>query len=341
MYILGGHELKSYTRLYRAGGEIGRRAWLRTTFRKELEVRVLSCPQFDKLTVNNMEFKYFSKNGKILPVEEAVIPLSNIEYQYGFGVYENIRVNDGVPYFLKDHIVRFLESARIIGLEHKFDESFVKKSVNELIKKNGAGTYNLKVLLIGPSTSFGKAQDKSLRASGSDAMLYILALNPLFPDKKLYKEGASFITYEYERLYPHAKTLNMLQSYLAYKKAQDAGAYDALLVNSKGCITEGTRINFFCIKDRTLISAPEDEILLGVTRKAVLQVAKDKGFALEEKEILLSTILEGDGAFITSTSSKILPVRSIDGQELKEPSENLRELMDAFNAFLAECKGNP
>ena len=95
-----------------------------------------------------MDFKYFSKNGKILPVEEAVIPLSNIEYQYGFGVYENIRVNDGVPYFLKDHIERLLESARIIGLEHTFDESSPQKSVNEPIKKNPAGTYNLKILLI-------------------------------------------------------------------------------------------------------------------------------------------------------------------------------------------------
>ena len=272
-----------------------------------------------------MEFKYFSKNGKILPVEEAVIPFSNIEYQYGFGVYENIRVNDGVPYFLKDHIGRLLESARIIGLEHKFDESFVKKSVAELVKKNGAGTYNIKAFLIG----------------GTEPMLYILALNPLFPDKKLYKEGASFITCEYERPFPHAKTLNMLQSYLAYKKAKETGAYDALLVNSKGCITEGTRTNFFCIKDRTLISAPEDEILLGVTRKAVLKVAHDKGFTLlEESEVLLSTILDSDGAFVTSTSSKVLPVRSIDGQELKEHSENLRELMEAFDTFLAECKGN-
>ena len=209
-----------------------------------------------------MDFKYFSKNGKILPVEEAVIPLSNIEYQYGFGVYENIRVNDGVPYFLKDHIERLLESARIIGLEHTFDESFVKKSAADLVKKNGAGTYNLKVLLIG----------------GAEPALYILALNPHFPDKKLYRGGADFITYEYERPYPSAKTLNMLQSYLAYKKAREAGAYDALLISSKGCITEGTRTNFFCMQGRTLISPPEDEILLGVTRKVVLKVAKEEGF---------------------------------------------------------------
>ena len=271
-----------------------------------------------------MEFKYFSKNGKLLPVEEAVIPLSNIEYQYGFGVYENVRVNDGVPYFLKDHIERLEESARIIGLEHTFEGSSLQKSVNELIKKNGAGTYNIKILLIG----------------GSEPNLCIICLNPLFPDKKLYKDGADFITCEYERPFPHAKSLNMLQSYLAYKKALSAGAYDALLVNSKGCITEGTRTNFFCIKDRTLISAPEDEILLGVTRKAALIVAKDKGFTLlEESEVLLSTILDSDGAFVTSTSSKILPVRSIDGQELKEPSENLRELIDAFDTFLKTCGG--
>ena len=51
-----------------------------------------------------MDFKYFSKNGELLPVEDAVIPLSNIEYQYGFGVYETIRVVNGVPYFLKEHL---------------------------------------------------------------------------------------------------------------------------------------------------------------------------------------------------------------------------------------------
>ncbi|OGG80552.1 hypothetical protein A3A39_01535 [Candidatus Kaiserbacteria bacterium RIFCSPLOWO2_01_FULL_54_13] len=274
-----------------------------------------------------MDFKYFSKNGKALPIQEAVIPLSNIEYQYGFGVYENIRVNDGIPYFLKDHIARLEESARTIGLAQDFterDDAFVETSVMELVKRCGAGTYNLKVLLLG----------------GEEPLLYILPLNPHFPDKKLYKDGAHFITYEYERPIPHAKTLNMLESYLAYRKAREAGAYDALLVNSKGCITEGTRTNFFCIQERTLISPPESEILLGVMRKAVLKVAKERGFEIEEKEILTSDILESDGAFVTSTSSKILPVRSIDSQTQKEPPANLRELMKAFDAFLSECGGS-
>jgi len=269
-----------------------------------------------------MDFKYFSKNGELLPVEDALVPLANIEYQYGFGVYETIRVVNGVPYFLKDHVERLAGSARAIGLMHSF-ESSIYGTVQELIEKTGAGTYNLKVLLIG----------------GREPSLYILCLNPLFPDKKLYRDGADFITYEYERPFPHAKTLNMLQSYLAYKKAKEQGAYDALLINKKGCITEGTRTNFFCIKERALYSPPESEILLGVTRKAVLTAARRAGFLVEERGIGLYDLEDYDGAFVTSTSSKILPVRSIGDYVFGERPEALKELMDVFENFLDECRG--
>lgn len=271
-----------------------------------------------------MDFKYFSKNGKVLPIREAIIPLSNIEYQYGFGVYETIRVNDGIPYFLKDHIERLLESARIIGIAHKFDERLVEESVIALVEKNNAETCNLKILLIG----------------GVDTSLNILCLNPLFPDKKLYRDGADFITYEYERPFPHAKSLNMLPSFLAYKKAREQGCYDALFINSLGCITEGTRTNFFCLEGRTIVSPPDGDILLGVTRKAVLKVARENGFALEERELSFSEVLESDGALVTSTSSKIIPVHSIDGHVLREVPEALKELMRAFDDFLANCKGS-
>jgi len=269
-----------------------------------------------------MDFKYFSKNGELLPVEDAVIPLSNIEYQYGFGVYETIRVVNGVPYFLKEHLERLEESARAIDLIHSL-ESSIYGTVQELIEKTGAGTYNLKVLLLG----------------GKEPSLYILCLNPLFPDKKLYRDGADFVTYEYERPFPHAKTLNMLQSYLAYKKARERGAYDALLMNKKGCITEGTRTNFFCIKGRTLYSPPESEILLGVTRKAVLIAARREGFQVEERTIGLYDLEDYDGAFVTSTSSKILPVRSVGDHIFTKQPEALKELMSMFDNFLDECRG--
>lgn len=270
-----------------------------------------------------MEFKYFSKNGKLLPVEEATISLSNIEYQYGFGVYETIRVSGGIPFFLKDHIGRLEESARIVGITHTFDGAFVEKSVRDLVKKNSVETCNVKILLIG----------------GKEPMLTMLCLNPLFPDKRLYRDGADFITYEYQRPFPHAKSLNMLQSYLAYAKAKESSCYDALLINDMGCITEGTRTNFFLIEGKKLISPPEDEILLGVTRKAVLKVAEELGYTIEYEVIPFSEALESHGAFITSTSSKIIPVHAIDGRALAPPPQELRELMDAYDVFLTNCKG--
>jgi branched-subunit amino acid aminotransferase/4-amino-4-deoxychorismate lyase len=266
-----------------------------------------------------MTFKYFSKNGELLPIEEAVVPLSNIEYQYGFGVYETIRVANGIPYFLSDHLERLEESAKITGLEHPFTSTTIYGSVEKLVEKIGVGTYNLKILLIG----------------GREPSLFVLSLNPHFPDKKLYRDGASFITHHYERPFPHAKCLNMLQSYLAYKKAREAGCYDALLVNSRNCITEGTRTNFFCLKDKTLYSPPENEILLGVTRKVVLQVAQENGFVLEERDIHVVDLQTFDGAFVTSTSSKIIPVHSVDTSTFPALPSTLRTLMERFDTFLS------
>jgi len=273
-----------------------------------------------------MVFDYFSKNGKVLPSEEAVIPLSSIEYSYGFGVYETLRVSNGQVYFLKDHLERLMESAKIIGLEHEFRENDIAKYFNQVILKNNAETCNVKMLLVGAPKN-------------DEAQLFIICLNPLFLDKKLYHNGATVTTYKYERVFPHAKTLNMLQSYLAYRKAKEVGAYDALLINNDGFITEGTRTNFFCIKDKTIYTPREKDILLGITRKVLLKVAKDNGFEVAEQDIKLSEIANFDGAFISSTSSKIIPIRQVDNVTLNSQPNTLVELMSLFDDFLTKCGG--
>ena len=272
-----------------------------------------------------MEFKYFSQNGKILPIEQATISMNNIEYSYGFGVYESLRISNGIIYFLKDHIERLIESAKIIGIDNPFNRSFVEKSILDLVKNTNSDTYNLKILLIGAP--------KKEKAS-----LNILCLNPFFPQKKLYQEGARFTTYNYERAFPHAKTLNMLQSYLAYSKAKELDSYDALLINREGNVIEGTRTNFFAIKGGVIYSPFEKDILLGVMRKVTLKVALKNHYQIVEKNIKLNDINSYDGAFVTSTSSKIMPIKSIDNIVMNY-SDKLRELMRLLNEFLAHCGG--
>jgi branched-chain amino acid aminotransferase len=264
---------------------------------------------------------YFSLNGDILPATEAVIPLNNIEYAYGFGVYDSLRLSKGRLLFADEHIGRLLESAAIIDLPHPFTPEQIEKHIKELVEKTGAETCNVKTMLVG-------GRDKA------SAGLYIICLNPLFPNRSLYKDGAKVITAEYERPFPHAKTLNMLPSYLAYRRAARFGAYDALSINQGGEITEGTRTNFFAVKGRTIFSPPEDVILPGVTRSKVLDIARQNNFEIKHQPIRLEDIADYDGAFITSTSSKIVPLRSINDFVWSEIDPAIRQLMSAFDNFL-------
>lgn len=265
-----------------------------------------------------MAYPYFSHNGKVLPVAQATIPLSDIHYAYGFGVYETIRASGGKPRFAEAHYERLMGSARIIGLDHTFTGDFVRKSIEDLIIKNEVENCNIKILLLGGGTR-------------EQASLNMLCLNPHYPDRKLYKTGVSTITKELERPFPHAKTLNMLPSYIARRDAKAAGAYEALLVNRQGCIMEGTGTNIFALTDRTIFSPPEDAVLLGVTRDNMLKAAKGNGFTIENKELKLADIAQYDNLFLTSTSLKIMPVKSVDTHEWDGISEPLKELMQLFD----------
>lgn len=299
----------------------------------------------------NMQLPYFSQNGEILPIEQATIPLANISYQYGFGVYENIKIRNNIIYFISQHIDRLFDSAVYIGLEHTFKKEQVEKWIKELlivisseerdpvltIKKNrdfsatprndnSIFSCNLKILLIGGNRT-------------QEAQLFILPLAPLYPDRKLYSQGTTVITMHYERFLPHAKTLNMLPSYLAYTKAKKQGCYDALLLSHDNHILEGTRTNFFAMKGNSLFTPPASDVLEGVTRTTVLAVAKKHGIEIHERKIKLSELADFDGAFLTSTSSNIVPIIQIDDFQYPEIPENIKRLMKLYDEFLGESKG--
>jgi branched-subunit amino acid aminotransferase/4-amino-4-deoxychorismate lyase len=270
-----------------------------------------------------MNISSFSKNGVITPIQEALIPLDNLEYAYGYGVYETLKVRKGKLFFVKEHVERLFLSCELIELEHIFTHEQIEKYIQELVTALEVDACNIKMMLIG-----GKARE--------DATLYIFATAPLFPDRKLYKQGAKTKTYKYERWLPNAKSLNMLPSYLIYKKALTADCYDGLLIDRDGCIREGTRTNFFCIKGMEIISPPTEKILEGVTRKTIISVLTKNGYGYVEKNIPLADISKYDGAFLTSTSTKIIPIKQIDNFVYPEIPENLKKLMKIYDLFLDE-----
>jgi len=268
---------------------------------------------------------FFSDNGALRPVAEAVVPLDDLAFAYGFGVYETLKVRHGVVYFTELHEQRLWHSARILGLEHPFVAGDFPRFIAALVEANATGDANLKALLIGGP-------------SAQNARMVILQLAPLFPDRKAYKTGATAITWSGERVYPQAKSLNMLVSYLAYREARGRDAYDALLVNRDEQITEGTRTNFFVTDGTALACAPAGQVLEGVTQLTVRRVIHDLGIPLEERPLPVAEIAQWKGAFVTSTSTKILPLRAID--ETPVPLSSLVDrLRLAYDAWLDAYAG--
>src|SRR5579864_420278 len=160
-----------------------------------------------------MTFTHFSKNGELLSIDQAVVSVRDLHFQYGFGVYESLRVRDSIVYFVDMHVDRLIESAKIIGLEHTYSQEQIIAFIKQVSEKNNLESANIKMLLIG-----GKSAEES--------NLYIFPVLPLYPDRKLYKHGATASTVQYQRFLPHAKTLNMLPSYLFFTNARKNGHYD-------------------------------------------------------------------------------------------------------------------
>ena len=272
-----------------------------------------------------MNLNKFSLNGKVFPIKKANISVLNIEYQYGFGVYETVRVNDSIPFFLPQHMNRLMGSAKIVGVAHPFSEKELIRYTEKLIKKLKEKTYNLKFILIG-----GDQKEASL--------IYIFPSCPLFPNKKMLKNGASVVITNFERIFPQAKTLNMLQSYIAYKKAKQNNCYDALGIDRTGFIREGTRTNFFAIKGNIIYKAPKETILDGVTQRVVLSVASKNGFEIREGNIRKEDLKNFDGFFLTSTGVKVIPISKIDDIIFSVP-ESTNKLVTLVNDFFNNCKG--
>lgn len=270
--------------------------------------------------------RYFSKNGELLPFSQATIPLEHIGYQYGFGVYETLKVRKKILYFAEQHMSRLMKSASIIHLMHRFSPALITTYIEKLIKKSGIENANIKILLIGGTKS-------------EETLLYILPLAPLYPEKKLYSRGAQVDCIRYERFLPNAKTLNMLPSYLYYTTAKSHGFYDMLYLDGSDHILEGSRTNFFAIKGKTLTTPPERSVLAGVTRQTVMATARKNGYKVVEARISLRDLRTFDGAFLTSTSSNIIPLTRVGTLAFSAIPEEVRQLMALYKKFLDESKG--
>jgi branched-subunit amino acid aminotransferase/4-amino-4-deoxychorismate lyase len=247
-----------------------------------------------------MIFDYAIFDGKLLPVNQAQIPISNKALFSSFGVYETIKVERGCPFYLQEHLQRLLNSAQMIELELGVDIDTLTGWFEMLAKIEPRATWTLKILALG-----------AVEADTSPTLALWPEVSPTYLPT-LYRDGAAAVLYEGQRAIPGCKSLNALVNYLARRAAIRAGALEGLL-HHNGYLTEGARSNIFALRQGQLLTPPASEVLSGITRDVISQVMLDTPHPVVEAPIAVDVSLY-DEFFISSTSMHVMPITQINGQ---------------------------
>jgi branched-chain amino acid aminotransferase len=255
-------------------------------------------------------------NGKFYGKDEARISVFDHGLLYGDGVFEGIRSYNRLVFKLKEHIERLYESGHSIMLEVPLTREQMTKAVIQTLREN-----NLKDAYIRLVVTRGEG-DLGLdprRCKGRASVIIIADKIALYPER-LYRDGLAIMTVPTVRNLPEAvnpqiKSLNYLNNILAKIEAVNAGYDEAIMLDSLGYVAECTGDNIFIVKKNHLYTPPQCMgTLRGITRDAVLEIARKSNIAAHEHVITRHEVFISDECFLTGTAAEIIPVVKVDGR---------------------------
>lgn len=239
-------------------------------------------------------------------------------------IYEVIRIIDSKPLFLKDHIERIIYSSSLIDFELVINGDIICKSIKELCEANKIDKGNIKIVI---------------NAENGDRLLYFI--DHKYPSKEEYAYGVATTKVYEERENPNAKIVNNDFKKKIANFLQHKNAYEAILVDNNGFITEGSKSNIFFIKGNTVYTSPVEMVLPGITRKYIVKCCEELGFKLVQDRIQEKQLEYFDGVFLCGTSPKVLPIRQIDNI-MYNSSKNkiILQIMKRYNDLIDEYLKN-
>jgi len=225
-------------------------------------------------------------------------------------IYEVLRVIDGKAIFLENHLIRMKNSFELIGEKFTLSYEDINIQIDKLIKNEKKFVGNIKITY-GIST-------KELR---------IFFIEHSYPSDEMYENGVETILYFGERENPNAKIVNEDFREKVNKEIKDKNAYEAILVDNNGFITEGSKSNIFMIKGNKLLTSHASAVLPGVTRGEIIKLAEMLGIDSEEVEYKYLDVEKLDGMFISGTSPKVLPIKQVNNIRVDVNNIIVRKLM--------------
>jgi len=279
-------------------------------------------------------------NGEFVPWEDAKVHVLTHALHYGTGVFEGIRAYEterGSAIFRHgDHLERLEQSARLYYMELPHPREQLREATHELISRNGFRSCYIRPLVFRGAGPMGLNPLENEVESVIAVWEWGAYLGEEGKQKGVRGKVSSWRRISPDSLIPHAKASGQyLNSVLAKIESLKAGYEEAILLDDKGYVCEGTGENVFVVKDGVICTPPQTAgILDGINRKSVMQIARDLGYELVERNVARAELAMADEVFLTGTAAELTPLCEIDDLEIGPPGPVTREIQQVFDDAL-------
>ncbi|OGO24815.1 MAG: hypothetical protein A2144_09615 [Chloroflexi bacterium RBG_16_50_9] len=280
-------------------------------------------------------------NGSLVPRSQAMVSVFDYGFLYGYGLFETMRAYHGKLFLLERHIKRLLGAVEIIGLGQSLTGIDLVKACLETLRANGLEEARLRLTVTG-----GEA-DSLPWVRCDDKPTVVVTARSFTPfSKEKYAEGFKAIVASQRRcrqsLVSRIKSTSYLVSVLTRMEAKEAGMDEALLLNDRGLVVEGSGSNVFFVKSSRLVTPSlESGILPGITRQVVIELAHKAGIDVIEGDVNLADLEKADEAFMTNVMIELMPLVAVRDERGKtfiigsgRPSKITRQLMSAYGEMV-------
>lgn len=278
-------------------------------------------------------------NGEFVRKEDAKVSVYDHGFLYGDGVFEGIRSYNGNVFRLEEHLERLYDSAKSVMLEipHTFEE--MTKLVVETLRRNELKDAYIRLIV---SRGVGNLGIDPLTCAKPSVIVIAEALS-LFP-KALYDNGIEIVSVATRRnrsdvLSPKVKSLNYMNNILVKIEANLAGVSEALMLNDQGYVAEGSADNIFIVRKNKLLTPPGYVgALEGITRNAIMEVAAQKGYEVQEGVFTRHDVYVADEVFLTGTAAEVIAVIKVDGRIIGDgkPGPVTNDLLVSFRELVQQ-----
>ena len=275
-------------------------------------------------------------SGKHYDKEDAKISVYDHGLLYGDGVFEGMRSYGGKVFRLDEHLDRLWCSAKAIWLEIPMSKAALTQAVNDTLRINNISDGYIRLVVTRGAGSLGLDPNRT----ANPQVIVIADSIALYP-AEMYENGLTIITSSVQRNHPAAlspriKSLNYLNNILAKIEGLQAGCVEALMLNHKGEVAECTGDNIFLVRKKILQTPPLDAgILEGVTRNAVIEVARQQGIEVREMPLTRHDVYIADECFLTGSAAEVIPVVKVDSRVIGSgvPGPVTRDLKERFHSL--------